>query len=91
VKINTNGVASGCLSYLACACIFRSNMGDFIGSFSTFHGVHKSLYVEVMRVILAIDVSLSKGFKLIWIEFYSSLLCQDFVSHNIIHWSLRER
>jgi len=51
-----------------------------IGSFSSFFGVQKSLYVKVMRAILAIELAWSKGFKCIWLECDSSLLCQAFSS-----------
>jgi len=39
------------------ASIFHGSRGEYIGSFSSFLGVQKSLYAEVMRVILAIELA----------------------------------
>ena len=84
VKVNTDGIARGCPSFSACVGIFRGSKGEYIGSFSSFLGVQKSLYVDVMGVILAIELAWSKGFRRIWLECDSSLLCQAFSSFNLI-------
>jgi len=91
VKVNTDGAARGCLGFSACAGIFRGSRGEYIGSFSSFLGIQKSLYVEVMGAILAIEFAWSKGFRRIWLECDFSLLCQAFSSFNLILWSLRGR
>jgi len=91
VKANIDGVARGCLGFAGCAGIFRGSRGEYISSFSSFLGVQKSLYAEVMGVILAIELAWSKCFKRICLECDSSLLCQAFSLFNIIPWSLRER
>jgi len=88
VKINTDGAARGCPGFSACGAIFRGSSGEYIGSFFSFLGVQKSLYAEVMRTILAIELAWSKGFRL---ESDSFLLCQPFSSFNLISWSLRGR
>jgi len=91
VKVNTDGATRGCLGFSTCAGIFRGSRGEYIVSFSFFLGVQKSLYVEVMRVILAIKLAWSKDFRRIWLEYDSSLLCESFSSFNLISWSLRGR
>jgi len=91
VKVKTNGAARGCPGFSACANIFRGSRGEYIGNFSSFLGVQKSLYVEVMRVILAIVLAWSKCFRRIWLKCDFSLLCQAFSLFNLIPWSLRGR
>jgi len=71
--------------------IFCGSRGEYIGSFSSFLGVRKSLYAEVTGAILAIELAWSKGFRRIWLACDSSLLCQSFSSFNLIPWSLRGR
>ena len=44
-----------------------------------------------MGAILAIEPAWSKGFRRIWLECDSSLLCQAFSLFNLIPWSLRGR
>jgi len=78
VKDNIDGVARGCPGFAACAGIFRSSRGECIGSFSSFLGVQKSLYAEVIGAILVIELAWRKGFRRIWLECDSSLLCQAF-------------
>jgi len=68
VKVNIDGAARGCLGFPACACIFRGSNGEYIGSFSSFLGLKKSLYTEVMGVTLAIKLVWSKNFTRIWLE-----------------------
>ena len=87
----TDSAARGCPGFSACVGIFRGSSGEYIVSFSSFLGVQKSLYVEVMGVILAIEFAWSKGFRCIWLECDSSLLCQAFSLFNLIPWSLRGR
>jgi len=91
VKVNTNGAARECLGFLACVGIFCDSRGEYIDSFFSFLGVQKSLYVEVIGVILAIELGWSKGFRRIWLECDSSLLCQAFSLFNLIQCSLRGR
>jgi len=43
VKVNTDGAARGCPSFSTCAGIFRGSKGEYIGSFSSFLGIQKSL------------------------------------------------
>jgi len=52
---------------------------------------YKSIYTKVIEDILAIELAWSKGFRHIWLECDSSLLCQAFSSFNLIPWSLRGR
>jgi len=79
------------MGFPTCVGIFRGSRGEYIGSFSSFLRVQKSLYAKVMGVILAIELAWSKGFKCIWLECDSSMLCQAFSSFNLIPWSLRGR
>jgi len=91
VKVNTNYADRGYPDFLTCVGIFRGSRDKYIGSFSSFLRVQKSLYVEVMRAIFAIELAWNKGFRHIWLEYDSSLLCQAFSSFNLILWSLRGR
>jgi len=50
-------------------------MVKYISSFSSFFGIQKSLFVQIMRVILVIELAWSKDFRRIWLECDSSLLC----------------
>jgi len=63
VKVNIDGAARGCLGFSACAGIFRGSKGEYIDRFSFYFWVQKSLYVEVMGVILAIELVWRKGFR----------------------------
>jgi len=57
VKVNTNGAARGCPGLSACAGIFRGCKDEYIGSFSSFLEVQKSLYAEIVGAILAIELA----------------------------------
>ena len=91
MKVNIDGAARGCPGFTTCAGIFRGSRSEYIGSFSSFLGVQKSLYAEVMGAILAIEIAWSKGFRRIWLECDSSHLCQAFSLFNLIPWYLRGR
>jgi len=91
VKVNIDGAARGCSGFSTCAGIFRGSRCKYIGSFSSFLRIQKFLYAEIMGVILVIELAWSKGFRCIWLECDSSLLCQVFSSFNLIPWSLRGR
>ena len=84
VKINTDGADRGCLGFSTCVGIFCGSRGEYIGSFSSFLRVQKSLCAEVMGVILAIELAWSKDFRRIWLVCDSSLLCQSFCLFNHI-------
>jgi len=55
MKVNIDGTARGCPSFLACAGIFRGSDSEYISSFSSFIGIQKCLYAEVMGANLAIE------------------------------------
>jgi len=62
-----------------------------VGSFSTFLVIHHALYVEVMGVIFGIEYAHLKGFKKLWLECESSLLCQAFGLAHIIPLTIKDR
>jgi len=58
----------------------RGSRGEYIDSFTSFVSIQNYLYVEIMGVILAIEISCSTGCKRVWLECDSALLCQTFSS-----------
>jgi len=52
VKFNTNGATKGCLGHEG--DIFRGSCGEYIDNFSSYLGVQKYFYFEVMTTILAL-------------------------------------
>jgi len=54
VKVNTDGTAKECPGFSTCVGVSHCTWGEYICSFSSFLGVEKSLYIEVMTTILAI-------------------------------------
>jgi len=63
VKVNTDGDARGCPGFSACTSIFRDSSDEYISSFSSFLGVQKSLFAEVVGAILAIEHAWGKYFR----------------------------
>ncbi|WVZ23313.1 hypothetical protein V8G54_001857 [Vigna mungo] len=60
--------------HIFCGGTFRDKNASVVGCFFSYVGVHNALYVEVVRVILAMEVAFSKGWTNIWIEHDSQLV-----------------
>lgn len=73
VKVKTDGATKGCPDPSTCVA-FRGSIGEYIGSFSSYLRVQKSLYVEVMGAILAVVLSWNSGYRKIWFKCDSTLL-----------------
>jgi len=88
VKLNIDGVAQGSPGLAACGGIFRGSCGEYIGGFTAFLGIHTTLYVEIIGVILTIEHAQFSFFSKLWLENDYSLLCQSFSSTVVVSWSL---
>jgi len=70
IKVNMDGATCGSPSLIACGGIFRGSLGEYIYGFSTFLGIHTSVYVEIIGVIIAaIEHSCIISFHLLHLTF----------------------
>lgn len=63
LKVNTDGMASGCPGPAAVGGIFRNCRGFFKGAFCGKIGNHNAFYAEVNALIQAIEFAWGKGWK----------------------------
>jgi hypothetical protein len=57
-KCNTDDTSIGNPVPDACSGVFRNYKVELIGCFAQYLGIANALYVEIMRVILAIELEL---------------------------------
>ena len=82
IKVNTDGLSKGNPGLSACAGVFRTSRGEFIGGFSKPLGIRTSFYAECLAILIlmAIEFAHSKGWNLVWVESDSFSAIQCFLN-----------
>lgn len=68
IKCNTDGAAKGFPGLAGCGGIFRDSSAAVLGCYAYSLGISSALFEELFGIILAVEMTMVKGWNKLWIE-----------------------
>lgn len=89
VKLNCDGASKGNPGHSAAGGLIRNCDGNLICAYTTYYGVHTSIWAEAKAVLDGLLIVQSKSLTHVWIEVDSVLVAQMIQGKCAVPWNVQ--